>query len=1291
MAKKPKSQLNGNKNQSINVAQLPNNPAIPVANSRVGQRRRSRSEIRMNLVDKEKDPTKNYQSTRYAYFGELFVSNLPLWRLWTARMMLTSDPIVDFSLNIRNAALMAADVVVTAKRDDVKKWVEDQWRFVWDYHRPQLVSAKRWGFAPLQIKYKENQQGQLDISGVKDFAPEDARALEVSSELCGQRVKGAPMYFPQALWLKFNSEFGSQYGVAVTRRQYPAWYEKWMDHGAKRLQQLRMVKDSYIGDIFWYPPHMKLTLPDGTEVSWRDLLRETAENRLSGAAMTLPRLLDNNGKELTGYSPPQSIAGSTEVFTWVDVCDDNILKGADIPKEVVQAADTGSGFSGRSIPFLVLLSTCTKELVEIVQQVKEQVLRPAAWLNWGGDVEFDIYPKSLVESFAGDISGSQMAGGSIGAPGQEQPPEPQQLPPQQQTKQFEEGSKYSCLLFNLPGDIAFEVRMLGDRIDLADLKDGISSRELNPHITLKWGLQTDNPEEVRKAIDWEGPIACQIGKCSVFSNPTEDVVKLEINSQGLHNLNTSVCKHLENVNTHPEYKPHITIAYCKPGAGAKYADLLNDLEGKVVAFDTVIFSSSTKHRTPINLTGQAQFKEAPALEGENGRPFGLSLQVLQFDEKHVHAPPGGITINGVFYHGGEYIPKHVLAGMSAQEKSQLEFKQKTSTMESHWPLSSTGKHLGGSTGAELVTTASGKQVVRKYGKHAEHIKNEVDTNKLYQIMGVNVPKGSLFHEDDGKPYMLSEYVENAKPLSELKGEERKKAYLELGKHFVADALLANWDVIGQNYDNIVVSPFGTVYRVDNGGSQRFRAQGGNKGDKWNDKLLEIDTMRNTGTAGDVFKYVTDEMVQQQAQDILKHKDKLKAYSNDPIFKARLDHLQKIYGDNPPNDEQVKDNEYYAVGESFLGKDPYAKINAVKKIGAKFGVKFSEIQLKKIALLNDGKDNSKLFVPETMGPTKEEALKSHFAEHFQDKIQVKIINASSTLLGKYKKMGIASLKEVWAMPLTDAEKLLAQAALQKGKITKEQNELIQNMPKIGSPKNKTLPDYKLELTGPHYKKAPIVNGKLAHKLEVGNTDTAEFQAQQKPWLQKYNNTHTAAGKAFSYWKGSGNQIRMYQDGFFNTPKGKVWLEKHTKSLQGIKHQAEAMEAAIAEAPQYNGIMFRGIDHVTPGTEAYEVLKNPGNIVKFKSSAHCSKENTKSLGFGSTVYFRIAARSGADITHVHGHTIEKEVVTPPGVVYRVTAVHHQVKVGGITKVGLFVDLEEVHPGTPAHHAYAYAEIK
>lgn len=915
------SPLKGNQNQSVNIAPNPNIPNTIANSSNRPIKRRSKSDIKQTILGT--DPTRDYHSTRYSYFGELFVTNLPLWRLWTARMMLTSDPVVDFSFAIRDAALMAAEVEVTSPNERVRQWVQDQWDFLWNYHRPKLVAAKKWGFAPTQMLFKMKKDGLIHINGVKDFAPEDGRALEVSgNRLCGMRIKGKTIYQPQALWLKFGSEFGNQYGVAITRKQYPAWYEKWMDHGAKRLQQLRMVKDAYIGDIFWYPPNLKLTMPDGTDVSWKDLLREVAEHRLSGGAMTLPMLYDSMGKELTKYSPPTAIAGATEIFNWVEYCDDGIFKGAGVPVETIEASETGSGYSGRSIPMIMLFSNVTAELSDIVQQADEQVLRGLAWLNFGKDVDYEIKAKSLVESLSDDIGGQAM-GGPIGGSTQDpsqQPPQLQQGQPPQQYKeedkqlipggkakdkdpskydpeqlkmglkvemehtsdpaialeiamdhlienaeyythlkkmeaQFEEHhlhappggvtlrgkdykggefiplevsttltseekdkvrgntpapkteeekqhdqvilaakggdraamdkvfTKYQDLVkhiankysqgtrnefddlvqagsigliksvesydpsksrfmtyayrgiqnhlkeylrklpkktknltrdeeddpfevedtqveapsgnlvkgeqldslkkamdslndrereviqrhvmngetlqaigaewgvskvriqqigakalsklrdvlgpeqfselptgelhkfcstqFNLPGNLAYEVMMLASQIDPNDLaEDGI---ETNPHVTVLYGLHPETEIMIGPVATAESPIAIQLGKCSVFEgSPTKedshDVVKIEVISQGLHNLHEEL-KKLPHTSTYPDYKPHVTIAYVKPGMGEMYAKRLNLLEGKVAVFDRLIFSNQAREHISIPLQGVAQFEE----------------------------------------------------------------------------------------------------------------------------------------------------------------------------------------------------------------------------------------------------------------------------------------------------------------------------------------------------------------------------------------------------------------------------------------------------------------------------------------------------------------------------------------------------------------------------------------------------------------------------------------------------------------------------------------------------------
>lgn len=404
--------------------------------------RKSRQEIKATVATT--DPLADYENRRTSFWGELIIQGLPPWYIWIGRAMLDSDPLVRFAINVRNAALMPAEITVKAKNEMYAAWIQKQWDFLWNHHRSKFTSAKKYGFAALQAVWKLDEREYLTLTDCKDYSPEDSKCLIEDNRIVGMTVKGRRVFSPQALWMTFGSEFGNPYGTGILRRMYPAWFEKWMNHGAKKLLQLRMLKDAYIGDIFWYPPDQIVEIPDGQggvkSMPWRDVFREIGENRTSGNVLTLPLLLDANGKELTRYTPPQDTGSASQIFEWNDLVDSKILQAADVPREVIEAAETGSGYSGRSIPFLTMLSVCNDELVEMVQCFR-RLIEPVIWLNWGVEPDFEIIPSNLVETFSDDTQGSPMGGGAIGGqPGQQPPVQLLQAPPQQ-GQQYSENEK----------------------------------------------------------------------------------------------------------------------------------------------------------------------------------------------------------------------------------------------------------------------------------------------------------------------------------------------------------------------------------------------------------------------------------------------------------------------------------------------------------------------------------------------------------------------------------------------------------------------------------------------------------------------------------------------------------------------------------------------------------------------------------------------------------------------------------------------------------------------------------
>jgi hypothetical protein len=209
------------------------------------------------------------------------------------------------------------------------------------------------------------------------------------------------------------------------------------------------------------------------------------------------------------------------------------------------------------------------------------------------------------------------------------------------------------------------------------------------------------------------------------------------------------------------------------------------------------------------------------------------------------------------------------------------------------------KRLGGSTGAELVRDpATGKLFVRKRGGNPGHLEEELHADALYRALGVAVPESRRYRTAAG-PVKLAEYREGT-TLGTLKHSDPaayQAAVAKLRGGFAADALLGNWDVVGQAADNILVTPAGDVLRVDNGGALRYRAQGKPKSSaQWSGTAGELKTLRDphlNPAAASVFAGLTDHEVADQVEALVKKRAEVLAAAPAELRKAlgaRLDDM-----------------------------------------------------------------------------------------------------------------------------------------------------------------------------------------------------------------------------------------------------------------------------------------------------------------------------------------------------------------------------------------------------------------
>ena len=160
------------------------------------------------------------------------------------------------------------------------------------------------------------------------------------------------------------------------------------------------------------------------------------------------------------------------------------------------------------------------------------------------------------------------------------------------------------VMLTLPAVAASSLLDFSDKIVAADLgDDGI---EDEPHVTVLYGITTDDAEAVKKVVENFGAIRFKFGRLSLFTNPRADILKVDIESADLQRLHRKIKENLPVKMTHSTYKPHATIAFLKPGAGRKYLKYRDSIESsesaELLVADRAIFSDSVKVRTTIRLS-----------------------------------------------------------------------------------------------------------------------------------------------------------------------------------------------------------------------------------------------------------------------------------------------------------------------------------------------------------------------------------------------------------------------------------------------------------------------------------------------------------------------------------------------------------------------------------------------------------------------------------------------------------------------------------------------------------------
>ncbi|MEI6454387.1 MAG: hypothetical protein WCO31_07320, partial [Actinomycetes bacterium] len=167
-----------------------------------------------------------------------------------------------------------------------------------------------------------------------------------------------------------------------------------------------------------------------------------------------------------------------------------------------------------------------------------------------------------------------------------------------------------------------------------------------------------------------------------------------------------------------------------------------------------------------------------------------------------------------------------------------------------------GFPAGGSNGARWAQDDEGRAwIVKTYRGNVDRVATELVANRIYGIMRARVPIAGLIRVNKKAAIAYPALVGEVRKHCFQSGEEAPSS--TLGEHYMVDALLANWDFVGLDDDNILWDPSGNPVRLDQGGTFEFRAMGEPK--EFGPVPTEVTTLMSEGQAKRAVSVTTDQM------------------------------------------------------------------------------------------------------------------------------------------------------------------------------------------------------------------------------------------------------------------------------------------------------------------------------------------------------------------------------------------------------------------------------------------------
>ncbi len=372
------------------------------------------------------------------YFRDEYFN--PLEFMWDIEAMIDHD-CVSTPLDNVMAPVSQMQIKAEGSSSRVLKFFLDEWQKWLELYVPTIQqNGYPYGWAGGEVVYGL-EGGKETVCEFHDFSPRDTEPLVAGNSVVGVQVKNVPTGtkqlsgsrkgFPaKGYWYAHRPRYGQHYGRSQIRRAWKPWRRLTARDGAEETFDIAVYRYG-TGNVIVHAPledTLSKNQPGAAGVRQSALQRamELGENLKAGGSVAVPSTMDAKGNRKWDIDFLQPQTNIPELLQAGDSLYNKISKAIGFPPELLEAAETGSGFSGRMIPLQAFLMSLQPTCNNLFHSWYIQVGRPLLWWNFGPAAWVRPKVVQLLKSYR---TAAQPQAAQPPRPMPGQPAPPQGLPP----------------------------------------------------------------------------------------------------------------------------------------------------------------------------------------------------------------------------------------------------------------------------------------------------------------------------------------------------------------------------------------------------------------------------------------------------------------------------------------------------------------------------------------------------------------------------------------------------------------------------------------------------------------------------------------------------------------------------------------------------------------------------------------------------------------------------------------------------------------------------------------------